>query len=80
MIVPLLPRIHRGGTFDHKDDGVFTVEWAVESTGTLQLAANFANGTTTVLPPPAGNVLWQEGVTADGSFTAPAVRWSLGSV
>ena len=80
VIVPLLPRIHRGGTFDHKDDGVFTVEWAVEGTGTLHFAANFANGTAAVLPPPAGNVLWQEGVTADGSFTAPAVRWSLGSV
>lgn len=81
VIVPLLPRIHRGGTVNRTDEGAFTVEWAVEGTGTLQLAANFSNGASARLPDAAGNVLWQEGaVGADGSFDAPAVRWTLGSV
>lgn len=77
-IIPLLSRIHRGGTFDHQSDGVFAVTWAVEGTGTLHLAANLSNTATAALPPVAGNVLWLEGsVAADGSFSAPAVRWSL---
>lgn len=80
VIVPLLPRILRGGTFDHHGDGIFRVEWTVQGTGVLQLAANLSAVATSSLPPASGNVLWSEGALGeDGSFGPYAVRWSLGA-
>ena len=43
VIAPLLPRIQRGGSFDHKGEAVFSVEWTVQGTGRLHLAANFSS-------------------------------------
>ena len=79
VIAPLLPRIQRRGSFDHKGEAVFSVEWTVQGTGRLHLAANFSSAATFALPAAAGNVLWTEGtVEPDGLFEAYTVRWSLG--
>jgi maltooligosyltrehalose trehalohydrolase len=73
-LVPLLPRIRRGGEAAVLAPGAVTVRWAVEGGGRLDLLANLSPAPLEEAPAPHGRLLWQEGeARGPGS-----VRCSLG--
>jgi len=73
-ILPLLPRIERGGRATSLGDSAVQVEWAAGDS-TLLLAANLSN-TRIEVPPSRGRIIWTEG-DVDPGFGPWAVRWSI---
>lgn len=75
-IVPLLPRIRRGGVAEAFGRHAFAVRFALEGDGGLAVIANLS-GEAVARPRglPEGRTIWAEGET-DGDSVAPwSVRW-----
>ncbi len=70
-IVPVIGRIHNGGTFEILGDEAVLVRWRLEGGGELVLAANLSAVPVQELPSPEGELIWEEAGAA-GAWT---VRW-----
>jgi maltooligosyltrehalose trehalohydrolase len=68
-ILPLLSRLHRGGSFQIVGEGAVLVRWALGDAETLVLAANLSGEAVSGFPPRQGAVIWQEGAVQDAGAT-----------
>jgi malto-oligosyltrehalose trehalohydrolase len=77
-ILPLLPGIRHGGSFEVIGPGAVRARWQAENSETLVLAANLSATAVSGFPA-ASRLIWQEGVGDSEGDTLPAwtVRWSL---
>jgi len=81
-IVPILPSIRSGGSFEVVGEGAVQVRWRVEGAGGaegwLDLSANLSPSPCGGFREPGGEVIWLEGgIGADGSFAPYTVRFVL---
>jgi len=76
-IVPLMPLMRRGGTFQVIDDEAVFVSWRCDDGRRLRLLANL-RARDTEFPYGSGRVLWHEGPPPSESTLGPwSVRWTL---
>lgn len=74
-VVPLLPRLTRGGEWRVIGEGAVAVRWVPAG---LALAANLSAAPVGGFGPAQGRVIWREGPAEDsGAFGPWAVRWSI---
>jgi maltooligosyltrehalose trehalohydrolase len=76
-IVPLLPRLARGGDFRILGDGALMIRWRAAADAELTLIANLNSRSAAGFPVGRGHTLWQEGSIDDGVLSAWALRWTL---
>ncbi len=76
-IVPLLPALARGGSFEQLGDAAVRIHWQAEGGAELILAANLKDEPAAGIETPPGNLLWQEGHVDAGGFGPWSLRWSL---
>jgi malto-oligosyltrehalose trehalohydrolase/4-alpha-glucanotransferase len=76
-IMPRLPAIRSGGTYQVVGDGAVQVRWQLEGGEQLVLAANLSKSPVQGFPPGEGRVIWQEGNVHDETFGPYSVRWSV---
>jgi malto-oligosyltrehalose trehalohydrolase len=77
VIVPLVPLLPHGGTFEQLGPDAVAVHWTAENGVTLQLVANLSSATLRDVAFPDGLVFWTEGDAAEGVLGPWSVRWSL---
>jgi len=76
-IVPLLPSIPRGGTFQVIHDDAVFVSWRCTDGRCLRLSANLGDRTVE-FPYDSGRVLWHEGpAPSETALARWSVRWTL---
>jgi maltooligosyltrehalose trehalohydrolase len=76
-IVPLLPRLARGGDFRLLGDGALMIRWRAAADAELTLIANLNSRSAEGFPVGRGHTLWQEGSIDDDVLSAWALRWTL---
>ena len=75
-VVPLLPRIGRGGEAREVGELAVQVVWQIEGGGRLELAANLKDRPEPGFPSDDAAPFWQEGAVAQNEFGPWAVRWT----
>ncbi len=76
-IVPLVPRIRRGGRATDLGDRAFTVRWEVEGGGALHLLANLSPAPVGYEARDLGRTVWTEGAAGERSAAPWSVRFAV---
>jgi maltooligosyltrehalose trehalohydrolase len=78
-IVPLLPKLARGGEFEVLAGTTVRVRWRTDDEQQLALTANLGSEPVAGISDTPGRLLWQEGHVDRAGFGAWSLRWSLRS-
>lgn len=76
LIVPLLPEITGGASYQVLGGGTVQVQWTAGAAG-LVLQANLSDRVCGLQTGSAGSVIWQEGECGPGHLGPWAVRWTI---